>query len=549
MGAPEAMRPALCPEGEPHAMTNPAAEPDRREAITPSPAPTQTLWPFQVDVIARVKVELLATTAARVLMVIPTGGGKTVTATLIIAAMVAHGRRVLVLVHRRELLQQWSLKLHTAGVDHGLIAAGYPSRPEAMVQVAMVSTLHARAVRTATMDMPPADLVVIDEAHHVPAGTWSRILEAYPDAHVLGATATPCRADGRGLGGFFRVMVRGPSTAELIASGFLAPFRVIAPSRPDLSKIRVARGDYRRDELAAAMDRPQLVGDVTTQWLRHGEGRKTIVYAVDRGHATHIAASFGEANVIAAVIDGETPVDDRDALLRKFAAGDIQVIVNVGVFVEGTDIPDVSCIVIARPTKSIGLYLQMVGRGLRTAPLKPDCIIIDHAGVVEAHGFPDEPIEWALAPDKKLRQPLKEARSKRRAMALVDCPECGGARWQGSHCTGCGWRPRTRAEAVEIVDADLVPMQRDGSSRPSVTAPDGKIAFYRQLLWIARERGYSDGWAWHKVSEKFGQRVNTPRGCEPLPPSDEVRAWVKSKAIAWARRRGNARGAEVRGAA
>ena len=547
MSAPEALRPAPLDEGRPHAIDISAGELEiGREATQPSPF---SQIAFQVDVIARVKAELLATTAARVLMVIPTGGGKTVTATLIIAAMVLRGSRVLILVHRRELLQQWSQKLHAAGVDHGLIAAGYQSRPEAMVQIAMVSTLHARAIRTATIDLPPADLVVVDEAHHAPAGTWSRILEAYPDAHVLGATATPCRADGRGLGGFFRVMVKGPSTAELIASGFLAPFRVIAPARPDLSKIRVARGDYKRDELAAAMDRPQLVGDVTTQWLRHGEGRKTIVYAVDRRHATHIANSFSEANVVAAVIDGETPVDERDTLLRKFAAGEIQVIVNVGVFVEGTDIPDVACIIIARPTKSIGLYLQMVGRGLRSAPGKKDCIIIDHAGVVEMHGFPDEPIEWPLAPDKKLRQPLKESRSKRRAMVLVDCPECGGARWQGSHCTGCGWRPRTRAEAVEIVDADLVPMQRDGTSRPNGTAPEGKIAFYRQLLWIARERGYSDGWAWHKLSEKFGQRVNTPRGCEPLLPSDEVRSWVRSRAIAWARRQDRSRGAETRGAA
>lgn len=547
MSATEAAEPALWLEGEPRANC-PAGELDGRDA-TQHCASSQTLWPFQVDVIARVKAELLATAAARVLMVIPTGGGKTVTSVQIIVAMALHGCRVLILLHRRELLQQWALKLYAAGVDCGLIAAGYPSRPEAMVQIAMVSTLHARAIRTATIDLPPADLVVVDEAHHTPAGTWSRILEAYPDAHVLGPTATPCRADGRGLGGFFRVMVRGPSMAELIASGFLAPFRVIAPAKPDLSKIRVARGDFKRDELAAAMDRPQLVGDVTTQWLRHGEGRKTIVYAVDRRHAQHIANSFGEANVVAAVIDGVTPVDERDALLRKFAAGEIQVIVNVGVFVEGTDIPDVSCIIIARPTKSIGLYLQMVGRGLRSAPGKKDCIIIDHAGVVEMHGFPDEPIAWELSSDKKLRQPLKEARSKRRAMALVDCPECGGARWQGSHCTGCGWRPRTRGDAVDIVDADLVPMQRDGASRPSDTAPEGKIAFYRQLLWIARERGYSDGWAWHKVSEKFGQRVNTPRGCQPLPPSDEVRAWVKSRAIAWARRRDRARGAEARGAA
>lgn len=540
------MEPAFVPEGEPHAIDNPAGEPDGREATQPSPF---SQIAFQADVIARVKAEMLATTAARILMVIPTGGGKTVTSALIIAGMVLHGRRVLILVHRRELLQQWSQKLHAAGVDHGLIAAGYPSRPEAMVQIAMVSTLHARAIRTATIDLPPADLVVVDEAHHTPAGTWSRILEAYPDAHVLGPTATPCRADGRGLGGFFRVMIKGPSMAELIASGFLAPFRVIAPAKPDLTRIGVRHGEFKLDELAAVMDQPKLVGDVVTQYHRYGEGRKAIVYALNRKHAGHIHNSLGEANIVAAVIDGETPVDERDALLRKFAAGEIQVIVNVGVFVEGTDIPDVGCIIIARPTKSIGLYLQMVGRGLRSAPGKPDCIIIDHAGVVEMHGFPDEPIEWPLAPDKKLRQPLKESRSKRRAMALVDCPECGGARWQGSHCTGCGWRPRTRGEAVDVVDADLVPMQRDGTSRPSVTTPEGKFAFYRQLLWIARERGYSDGWAWHKVSEKFGQRVNTPRGCEPLPPSDEVRAWVKSRAIAWARRRDKARGAEVRGAA
>lgn len=505
------------------------------------------LWPFQVDVIASIKAAML-NTAARVLLVIPTGGGKTVTAAQIIANMVSLGLRVLILVHRRELLMQMSRKLHALGVDHGLIAAGYPTRPESLVQIAMITTLHARAIRTATIEIPSADLVVVDEAHHAPAGTWSRILGAYPEAHVIGLTATPCRADGRGLGGFFKVMVKGPSTAELIAGGYLVPVKVFAPDKPDLSKIGVSRGDYKQEELAAVMDQPRLVGDVVTQYLRYGDERKAIVYATSVKHARHICNDLGEANITAAVVDGETPVEERDAILAKFAAGAIQVIVNVGVFTEGFDCPDVGCIILARPTKSLALHLQMVGRGLRSAPGKKDCVIIDHAGCTEMHGFVDEPIEWALEPDKRLRQPLKEARASQRKMALVECPECGGARWQGWHCTGCGWRPRKRPEAVEIVDSDLVHIGRDGTDRSSPTADD-KVRFYRMLLWMARESGFSDGWAWHKVNEKFGHQVRTPRACGPLSPTPEVRSWVKSRAIAWAKRRDRARDAELRGAA
>jgi superfamily II DNA or RNA helicase len=198
-----------------------------------------------VDVIARVELEIAAG-RRRILLVAPTGAGKTVIAAARIAQEIAHGRRVLFLAHRRELIQQASAKLYAIGVDHGIVQAGFPTRPGEKVQVASIPTLHRRAVRTTVMDLPPADLVVVDETHHVRARSYRQILDAYPDAVILGLTATPCRGDGRGLGNVFEVIVECPPVAELIELKFLVTTRVYAPTRPDLSGVQVARGDYWR---------------------------------------------------------------------------------------------------------------------------------------------------------------------------------------------------------------------------------------------------------------------------------------------------------------
>jgi superfamily II DNA or RNA helicase len=197
-------------------------------------------------------------------------------------------KRVLFLAHRRELIQQTSAKLHAVGVDHGIIQAGFPTRPGEGVQIASISTLHARAVRSNKMEMPPADLVIVDEAHHCRARTYQRLMRAYPNAIILGMTATPCRGDGRGLGDVFESLIECLPVAELIASGYLVPTVVYAPTRPDLSGVRVEKGDYVEKQLAERMDRAQLVGDIISHWLRLAERRRTVIFASGVQHSVHL---------------------------------------------------------------------------------------------------------------------------------------------------------------------------------------------------------------------------------------------------------------------
>jgi superfamily II DNA or RNA helicase len=330
--------------------------------------------PYQEKIIADCRAAIAAG-QRRLCVVSPTGSGKTVVASLIIAGAAAKGRRALFLAHRRELIRQTSAKLYDAGVDHGVLLPGYPQRLGEPVQVASVATLHARAIRSAGIELPPADVIYIDECHHVAAKTYQQIIEAYPSAVIIGLTATPTRRDGRGLGKTFDDLILGPSVQELIDQKYLVPTRVFAPSEPDLAGVRVARGDYVEADLAERVDKPELVGDVVGHWHKLAEQRPTVIFAASVGHSVHLRDELRRSGVNAEHIDGETPVEERDAILAGLATGSVDAVVNFGVLLEGWDCPCVSCVVLARPTKHHGMFRQMVGRGLRPAPGKSDCIV------------------------------------------------------------------------------------------------------------------------------------------------------------------------------
>jgi DNA repair protein RadD len=477
----------------------------------------------------------------RLLLMLPTGGGKTVVIAAIIALAIARGKRCLFLAHRRELVTQASLKLFDAGVDAGTLAAGFLSRPEQAVQVASIATLHARAIRAGSIELPSADVVVIDEAHHCRARSWRAIIDAYPDAIILGLTATPCRGDGRGLGGIFETLVEGPTIAELIADGFLVPTLTYAPARPDLSEVRVSHGDFVEADLDRVMNQNRLVGDIVEHWMRLGKQRATVVFASGVAHSVHIRDEFRRAGVVAEHLDGSTPGDERDAILRRLADGSVDLVSNAAVLTEGWDSPSVSCVVLARPTKSLSLYRQMVGRVLRPAPGKTDALVIDHAGAVFAHGFIEDPITWTLREDRRAENLKQKSRDDGEAPKLVECPECRAVRLQGQRCPTCGWRPQPRGNEIKIVQGDLAAVARDWRQAPSFT-DDEKISFYRQLLGVAKQRGYQRGWAAHKFKERFG--AWPPRGnVAPLEPDAATLRWVKSRQIAYAKAVAKQRGA------
>ena len=294
----------------------------------------------------------------RVLFVLPTGGGKTVVFSFVAATAAARGRRVCILVHRQELVDQVSASLTSMGVAHGIIAGGYPETPEP-VQVASVASLARRLDR-----LEAFDLIVADEAHHAVAGSWKTIIAAMPDAFLLGVTATPERLDGRGLGDAFDHMVLGPTVAELTEAEFAPPETI------DLSGLRTRAGDYAADDLSAAMSDRAIVGNAVEHYGRLCRGIPAVAFCCGIEHSRLVATRFVEGGFRAAHVDGTTQKEERRALIAALGSGEIDVLTNAGLISEGVDVPAIGAAILLRPTQSLGLYLQQVGRALRPAPGK-----------------------------------------------------------------------------------------------------------------------------------------------------------------------------------
>jgi superfamily II DNA or RNA helicase len=448
------------------------------------------------------------------LLVAPTGAGKTVILAAITASATARGRKVLILVHRRELIHQASSKLAAAGVEHGIIAAGV-QRADAPVQVASVQTLVRRL---ATIDWDPC-LIIIDEAHHAAAGSWSSILGHWPGALRLGVTATPCRLDGRGLGDSFDALIEGPSVQMLTSAGYLSPARIFAPPIvADLSQLRRRAGDYANDQAAAAMTRPTVTGDAIHHYHRLADAQQAIAFCCNVAHAESVRDAFATAGISAALLMGGTA--DRDGVVAAFASGIIRVLVTVDVVSEGFDIPAASVAILLRPTQSLGLYLQQVGRVLRPAPGKDAAIILDHVGNVTRHGFPDQIRQWSL------EHGAKRADGSQPAPSVRTCSQCFAAFRPAPQCPVCGADcvPEQR-RPMQQVDGDLKELKRiDVQLR---RREQGKAQTLQQLIAIGHARNMRNPVAWAKHvlyarSLKDGQRrdhpaaANTPCGRFPL---------------------------------
>jgi superfamily II DNA or RNA helicase len=472
-----------------------------------------------------------------VLLVSPTGSGKTVIGTSIMKQYADAWKSSLFIVHRREIVMQTSRKLRELKIPHGLIMAGEKERLLERVQVAAIQTLHARAVRSDRMAMPEADLVIIDEAHRACAETYRKVIEAYPNAHILGLTATPCRGDGRGLGGIFETMIELPQVPDLIDKDHLVGTRVYAPAAPDLKGVQTKMGDYVESQLADRMNSDRLVGDIVVHWLKHGEGRKTVVFAVNVGHSVHIRDEFVRCGVRAEHIDGSTPKAERDETLARLARGDIEIVVNCMVLTEGWDMPDVGCCILARPTKQIGLYRQMLGRVLRPAPGKKDAIVLDHSGAVFKLGFAEDRIEWTLDPDKGATNRTQAKREATGGNRIIECSQCGAMREGGKECPHCGFLPAKKPVEYRTADGELGLVDRNRKSQAPTYDPETRRTWHAMLIYIAQERGYKSGWAAHKYKEKFNEWPSRFTVPQPVEPTSEVRSWVRSRNIAYAKSR------------
>ena len=421
------------------------------------------LRPYQVGAVAGIETRIAAG-VRRLVLVLPTGGGKTTIAGSLILRAVARGQRVLFLAHRRELIVQAYLRLLDMGLrveQVGIVmASDARRRPGAAVQVASIDTLRRRA-------RPLAEIVFVDECHRALATSYREIAADYPDAIHLGLTATPYRADGKGLGDAYDELIVVATPRQLIGEAYLVEPRVftVPPSqRPNLAGIRVARGDYAARELDDAMNRQALVGNIVEHWQRHAGGVRTVVFAVSIAHSRHITERFREAGVAAEHLDGATATQERDAILARLDRGETLVVSNCGVLCEGWDQPSVKCAVLARPTKSTGLYLQQAGRILRPWQEVP-AVILDHAGCAHEHGLPQDDRDFSLEGTKRRRAP-------RDATAPVrECPACFLVSSLATRvCPACGEMLVASRDPPEEVAGDLVPAE-DARAPPRDRAP------------------------------------------------------------------------------
>jgi len=443
------------------------------------------LRPYQQQAIADLRMAYRSGAHAP-LLVAPTGAGKTIILAAITQAAAGRGRRILILVHRRELIRQTSAKLAHAGVNHGIIAAGF-EQSDHPVQVASVQTL---ARRLQQQHWQP-DLIVIDEAHHAIAGTWANVISYWPDSLLLGVTATPIRQDGRGLGAMFDRLVLGPSTADLMAAGHLTRVKLFAPPQvADLTGIRTRAGDYANDQAAAAMTRPTVTGDAITHYQRIAESQPAIAFCCNVNHATSVCDAFNAAGISAATLLGNTT--DRDALVARFAAGELQVLVTVDVVSEGFDCPGAAVAILLRPTQSQGLYLQQVGRVLRPAPGKAAAIILDHVGNVHRHGFPDDHREWSL--DDAQRRTGKGGPP---APAVRTCEVCFAAFKPAPVCPCCGAACAPPPLTIRQQDGELKELARQAVQRAH-RRDQGQARTLQQLIHLGQQRGMKNPVAWAK---------------------------------------------------
>ena len=446
-----------------------------------------TLRPYQSAAIAEIR-QAYRQRHRSVLFVLPTGGGKTVVFSHIAEQAAARGNRICVLVHRQELLRQASASLQALGVRHGLIAANRSMDLSQPVQVASVQTL-ARRLRHIPPDL--FQLLVIDEAHHSNAGTWAKVLAHCSSARVLGVTATPIRSDGRGLNEWYQAMVLGPTPAELTAEGFLASARVLAPPGPSMVGLRKRMGDFDMTQAGQMLQAGQAMGDCLTHYRRYLDGQTAIAFCCSIAHAEAVADLFQRNGVAAASIDGTMDGPTRERLLSDLGAGRLKVLTSCALIGEGVDVPSVAGCILLRPTQSVSLHLQMIGRCLRPQPGKT-AVILDHVGNTQRLGHHLEEREWSLDGTPK--------RDREAAPSVKVCPACFSAMPSAKQiCPDCGHEFVAERRELTTVDGELVEVQRAEAKREQAQANT-----LDELIAIGRRRGMKSpaGWARHVMAAR-----------------------------------------------
>jgi superfamily II DNA or RNA helicase/AraC-like DNA-binding protein len=452
----------------------------------------------------------------KVLAQLPTGAGKTICFAQIAKDFVQKQGRVLVLTHRKELIEQSANKIREAtGLDVGIVKAGIKPDYSALVQVASVQSLGSR------MDnLDSVSLVVCDEAQHSIAKSWRAILSQFPNQYILGVTATPVRLDGSGFIDQYDILIQGASVSELISSGVLSNYRLYAaPTAMDTTSVKKQGGDYSISELAERNSAIELSGHLIDSYRRHADGLQAIVFAINVEHSKAIADRYNQAGITAAHLDGRTPDKVRTETIAAFRRGEIRVLANCNLFDEGFDLPSLGCVQIARPTQSLGKYLQMLGRGARPEKGKDCAIYIDHTQNYLIHGLPDADREWSLDGVKSVLSPIGMAEDRE----IVEIMEEEG---------GGGGSKRQKA----IIELVYVVLERV----PKIKLPPDIAERYQagiSISKLAKETGFGYG-VIKRYIRSCGIEIRTPNAKKEMPENIVERYNVDPNAAKIARELG-----------
>lgn len=396
----------------------------------------------------------------RILLQLATGGGKTVLAIFLLVMAARKGNTVWFIVPLPDLVSQTVNSFRKFGVEVGVVCAGWTPQPFMKIQVCSLPTLRNRHT-----NLPPPDMIIWDEAHHLCAKSWDALYNHYAGIFHILLSATPGRSDGQGLRRYADEMIQGPPIRQLMDRGYLSDYRLFAPSAPDMRGVHSVGGEFVASEADQAMKKSVITGDIIRHHQKLAKGKKTFLFAPSIKSSKEYAQAFMEQGIVAVHLDGSTSKGDRMVAFRALAAGQIEVLASCGIIGEGVDLAalageevTVEALIDACPTKSLNLWLQRIGRVLRPKP--QPAIILDHSGnSINRFGFPDDEREWSL--DAK----GKEKRKKKDEEAPVTTATCGTCFYvmplRVTVCPSCGTERVTKGRKVEMVDGELEELNVD----------------------------------------------------------------------------------------
>jgi superfamily II DNA or RNA helicase len=456
------------------------------------------------------------------------GSGKTVIASQIMRSATEKLNRVIFFAPRRQLIYQTVETLSSYGISSGVIMAGVPRFTQPKIQCASFDTVVSR-VSNNRMSMPEANIAIADEAHMTYSKARLEVLSHYDI--VLGLTATPCLANGLGMGGFYTDIVESLSMSEMVEKGYLVPMRYFIGMSPDLSGCRLDQdGDWREADLAKVNDNAELIGDIYKNWKRIAGDRTTLVFAVNRKHAVHLHNEFISHGVTCDYIDGDTPPDERERIRLDVDSGKTQVVVNIGVMIAGVNWPRISCIVMARQTRNIATWIQCLGRGSRLYPGKTDTIVIYHGDNFDELGPIDDPIEWSLDDKETVKDRKQRKKKEQKEPKDIKCKVCSFIFKSSKTCPNCGHEIVSKGEKIPVHDIEL----QEIVTKSKVT-PEYKAQFYSQLLGYQKIHRKADNYALAIFRSKFGEWPYNKNNAKPVQPTQEVLDYIKSENIRYAK--------------